>query len=404
MSAQPDYQDLPHAHSSIESHAADDVGDQPTDFPHTQPACEGHIAPGVGDQPTDLPHAQGQPESQESIGVGDHTTESTDLPHAQPESESQVTYGVGDSTIEVTGTAQHSIERNFPDGGPGPILADPTLALYADILDDIEHVRCANENRLRILTTPVDKPDSDGKCRGHGLTLDHPDVARLAAMVATMYCRSTVLAKLGWVRPPMVRGVPCCLECQAVKNLERALKSHPLSGWVSAQQGVGAKQGARLLASLRDPYWHDREHRPRRIRELRAYCGLQPGPDGVALSRHDGTKAKWNHQARKRVWLVAASCLKQADSPYRKIYDETRVKYDGAVHEHECLRCGPKGKPAQPGSPLPAGHQHGRAMRAMCRAILDDLWNESRRIHLQAPGAQLLVEGQCSHGAGRPPA
>jgi hypothetical protein len=68
-------------------------------------------------------------------------------------------------------------------------------------------------------------------------------------------------------------------------------------------------------------------------------------------------------------------------SPYRETYDKTRVKYAEAVHEAPCTRCGPKGHPAAIGTPLSAGHQHARAMRAMSKEILRDLWREARRLH-----------------------
>lgn len=82
-----------------------------------------------------------------------------------------------------------------------------------------------------------------------------------------------------------------------------------------------------------------------------------------------------------RAYLVAESCIKQADSPYRKVYEEGRERYAEAVHAVECNRCGPKGKPAQPGSPLSAGHQHARAMRLVMKEILRCLWLEAKRIH-----------------------
>jgi hypothetical protein len=34
----------------------------------------------------------------------------------------------------------------------GPFLADLTLGIFADVVDDMESVRSANENRLRSLT------------------------------------------------------------------------------------------------------------------------------------------------------------------------------------------------------------------------------------------------------------
>lgn len=78
---------------------------------------------------------------------------------------------------------------------------------------------------------------------------------------------------------------------------------------------------------------------------------------------------------------LATSCMKQTSSPYRAIYDDARAKYADAVHTAECVRCGPSGKPAQPGSPLSPGHQNARAIRIVCKEFLKDVWREAKRIH-----------------------
>ncbi|MFJ8852306.1 hypothetical protein [Streptomyces sp. NPDC102437] len=288
----------------------------------------------------------------------------------------------------------------------------PLLALLADVLDDLERTRIANENRLRQLTRT--EPDKDGEERGFGLTLDHPQIATLSDMVET-------LAKV---------------EHQATLNLQRAVRKHPLGPWVKATIGVGEKQGARLIATIGDPYWNTLHDRPRTVSELWAYCGLHvvfpaaqwphgpqlsvgggeqthPGrgvPDaqftvagvikqgdpgqsehgtqrsaaGVAPSRTRGQRANWSTLAKTRAYLVAESCIKQARSPYRAVYDNSREKYTDATHAAPCRRCGPSGKPAAAGTPLSAGHQHARAIRAVMKALLRDLWRESRRIHEEA--------------------
>ena len=64
-------------------------------------------------------------------------------------------------------------------------------------------------------------------------------------------------------------------------------------------------------------------------------------------------------------------------------------EYADAVHAAECKRCGPKGKPAQPGSPLSAAHQHARAIRLIAKAILRDLWTESERLHNNHEGKKV---------------
>jgi hypothetical protein len=217
-------------------------------------------------------------------------------------------------------------------------LTDPLLSLAADIVDDLEKVRVANENRLRQLTRS--EGDKDGQNRGWGLDLDHPDVARLAGLVDLLIAA----------------------EKQAIKNLEIHMKQHPLGPWVKLAKGVGEKQAARLLAAIGDPYWNELKNRPRRVAELRSYCGYG---DAEKQVRRKGVKANWSADAKKRAFLVATSIIK-AGGPYREVYDQARAKYDGAVHTSECRRCGPAGKPALPGSPLSAGHQHARGLRAIC--------------------------------------
>jgi hypothetical protein len=269
---------------------------------------------------------------------------------------------------------------------PGPILADETLALCADVVDDLERVRIANENRLRQLTM-------DGEY-GHGLDTTHPDVKRLAAIVD---------------------GITE-LEHDATLNLRRVMRHHPLGPWIKHRPGIGEKQFARLLAVLRDPAWNDLYNRPRTLRELYAYCGMhvlgtdtQSSSDsqisrgvgaaqldpaahrrrdsqhsvggGVAPSHKRGERGNWNSTARMRLWLIADKCVQTLNSPYRQVYDDGRLKYADAVHTTPCVRCGPRGKPAAAGTALSLGHQHARARRLIAKQILRDLWTEARRLH-----------------------
>lgn len=266
----------------------------------------------------------------------------------------------------LSGGDQKTGDLHPPVVAAGPFLADPVLGILAEVVDDLERVRCANENRYRSLTDTSD--------RGYGLSADHPDVQRLAATVEMLKDH----------------------EHQAILNLNRVMRHHPLWPWAKPLRGVGEKQLARLLSLIGDPYWNDLHNRPRRLTELRAYCGFHvlhpgghelvgshvPNAAGVAPKRQRGQRANWNDEARKRAWLIATSCMKQPPgSRYRDVYDQTRVKYAEAVHQVACVRCGPAGKPALPGSPISAGHQNARALRAVAKAFLDDLWRESRRLH-----------------------
>lgn len=265
----------------------------------------------------------------------------------------------------------------------GPILADPLLGVLAEVVDDFEKVRVANENRLRTITTAPDVLDVDGVARGHGLTVHHPQVAKLAESIDVLKAA----------------------EHQAILNLQRSMRAHPLGVWAKPMAGVGEKQLARLLAVIGDPYWNDLHGRPRTVSELWAYTGfhvLHPGGHppsgnhrflaaGVAPKRQRGQKSNWSEDARKRAWLIATSCIK-TKGHYRDIYDATRAKYAEAVHNADCVRCGPAGKPALAGSPLSLGHQHARGLRAIAKELLRDLWIESKRIHeLQAQDGQVAA-------------
>lgn len=279
----------------------------------------------------------------------------------------------------------------------GMLLWDPLLQTLASGLDDMESVRRAQANRLRVLTTTT--PDSDGVMRGFGLDDKHPAVAVLAMELATI-------------------GE---LENAMTKALAKQLKVHPLHPWIKAQCGLGDKQVARLLAAIHDPYWNDLHDRPRTVSELWAYCGLhvlpashtrpdtqtfaaagavdggsdtgqtRPGDHlssaGVAPARRRGQKPTWNNEARARIYVIAESCMKNRRSPYRAVYDTGRAKYAEAVHAAPCAQCGKKGQPAQPGTDLRDGHKHARAMRLVMKTVLRDLWIESRRIYLAAEAA-----------------
>jgi hypothetical protein len=309
------------------------------------------------------------------------------------------------TTGQRTSDAQRSSVGGAPNDQqgpaiPGPVskkaaldLADPLLALAADVLDDLERVRIANENRLRQLTRTAE--DKDGEERGFGLTLDYPDVARLAALVDAL-----------------VQA-----EEQATKNLERRMKRHPLGSWVKQAKGVGEKQAARLLAAIGDPYIRPEmlrraddgtvivePSRPRTVSELWSYCGYG---DAATQVRQKGKKANWSDDAKKRAHLVAKKCTFQLRKPcfsvkgddglvshtvhaegectcsrYRLLYDEQKVKYVGSVHPKECHRCTPKGKPPAPvGSPRKAAHVDAIAVRAVKKEILRDLWREAARLH-----------------------
>lgn len=278
--------------------------------------------------------------------------------------------------VAAAGTMEEGLghtlfETQRPDAEP--LLHSPILALAAEIVDDLERVRNANQNRLRQLTrVGVDK---DGEERGFGLDLDNLDVLRLQKLVKHLSDAYD----------------------ESVKNLEKVMRAHPLGPWVKKTAGLGDKQTARLLAAIGDPYWHLVEERPRTVSELWAYSGYhvigghaadhetseaqKSTVGGVAPRRQKGKKLNWSQAARMRAHLIAESCLKAKTSPYNPVYYQTREKYAEAVHNHPCAPCGTKGKPAAIGTPLKDGHKHARALRAVAKEVLKGLWIESKHLH-----------------------
>lgn len=271
-------------------------------------------------------------------------------------------------------------------------LLDPALAFAADVLDDLEKVRTANENRLRQLTRSVE--DVDGRMRGFGLDETHPDVARLAAMVESLKR----------------------LEHDAELQLGRQMRRHPLHAWSKSAKGVGDKQVARLLAAIGDPYINSSTGLPRTVSALWAYSGLhvlpaghnaadtqsigasgsggdtsqvrrdtQVTPAGVAPKRTRGQMANWSANAKMRAYLIATSCIKQIRKPctagsaadawlaihgedcacsaYRVVYDRRRM-HTATTH-----------------ADWSDGHSHNDGLRVASKAILRDLWRAAKEIH-----------------------
>jgi hypothetical protein len=292
-------------------------------------------------------------------------------------------------------------------------LLDPALCLAADILDDIERVRIANENRLRQLTRT--ETDADGEERGFGLDENHPDVARLAAMVDT-------LKKV---------------EHDATLNLQRKVRKHPLGAWAKGQRGVGEKQIARLLAAIGDPYINSAKGEPRTVSALWAYSGLHvlpadrtelgaqsgnvggeqhgdPGPDwtdahshsaGVAAKRKKGQRANWSSKAKMRSYLIAESCVKQLSPDCRDGHfgcdTQTAIAVAATTGEQDAGQTRPDthGSAACACSPYRVkydqrrahtaithpewtdGHSHNDALRVASKEILKHLWRAAREWH-----------------------
>lgn len=336
----------------------------------------------------EAPEGRETSRSQSTTGPHSGSAAAEDFPGGHWSSDAQDGCAAGEQAPATAMVApMPSVQSPWPDE------FSRDLAAAADTLDDIERLRIASENRLRQFTRDPGEADKDGKRRGYGWDLRSPAVVAQATLIATMKCDSEVIVRFCPVLGKTPKRKGCCLEHDAERNLARALRAHPLGPWVKAQKGIGEKQGARLIAVLGDPYMRPAlllpdgsqdPARPRTVSELWAYCGLKPGQ-----KRKRGERANWSAAAKMRAWNVAGSMLKAGN---RGVYDKRKAHTEGRVHAAECVRCGPSGKPAQPGSAWSDGHRHADALRVVSKEILKDIWREARRIHLETP-----VSGQRSN-------
>lgn len=241
-------------------------------------------------------------------------------------------------------------------------MAEGTVTLYllAAQLDGMEDLRTATMNRFAQATRSTE--DSDGEVRGLGLDSESPEVKAVKIAADNL----------------------AALEHQVVLELQRAMRRHPLGPWQKEAKGVGEKQLARLLASIGDPYWNTLHDRPRTVSELWAYCGLHT-IDGGGARRTKGQQANWSTNAKTRAYLIAASCIKKSDSPYRAVYDERRAATADRVHVRPCAQCNGAGTGSEMiDSVWRAGHQHADALRVVSKRILQDLWRAARDVREQS--------------------
>lgn len=77
--------------------------------------------------------------------------------------------------------------------------------------------------------------------------------------------------------------------------------------------------------------------------------------------------------------------IESATSRYGEAYLARRAETRDRVHTVECVRCGPSGKPAQPGSPWSGAHQQADALRILAKLVLEDLWRIAREHHTGVP-------------------
>jgi hypothetical protein len=241
------------------------------------------------------------------------------------------------------------------------------LKIFGELVDELESVRIANGNRI-----------------------------------------GAAIREKGGVYPQLTATQDGLIgvEKTAQAGLRKVWRQYRLAPWAKDIPGAGEKLMSRLISVTGDPdqkeighleetgdgdakRWVIDSYEPRTVAQLWAYCGHGDPrrKRSAGMTQAELFKAG-NPDAKKRVWLLATQFVKTANSPYRLVYEEARVRYKDRVHTEPCKRCGPSGKPALVGSPWNPGHQHAAALRYVGKALLKDMWNESARLRKLEAGEQ----------------
>lgn len=198
-------------------------------------------------------------------------------------------------------------------------------------------------------------------------------------------------------------------EAKAGKILARTLRRvvpKELQRWIKASNGIGEQSIARLLGTIGDPYIAtplqnamldgkrvsvpNGEPYVRSIAQLRAFCGVGAPSRKRKGMTQDELMDQGKPMAKKLLYLLASNAIKEggrsiekllcgeqslgATWHYRAVYEERRLDTIEKCHATECVRCGPSGKPAQPGSPWSDAHKHADGLRIVAKEILADMW------------------------------
>ena len=206
------------------------------------------------------------------------------------------------------------------------------VRFHADLLNDLEDQRKRVTNRLLALT----RDDEWGR----GIPDTHPHIIDAQETLN----RLEELEKL------------------QIDHLSYAFADlpTPIIDHVENTVGLGTKGVARWLGTVLNPAWHPRQQRPRKLRELYAYCGLHV-VDGTAPRNRRGQQSNWNNSARMRAWNMADPCIKHRASPYRAVYDEAKSRYL-----------------ERDSDTLTLGQIDARARRILMKAIVRDLWSAAK--------------------------
>lgn len=156
-------------------------------------------------------------------------------------------------------------------------------------------------------------------------------------------------------------------EGEALRELLRLWRQHPLAPWAKQIRGIGEKSIARLIAEIGDPA--DRAT----VSQLWAYCGYDPNRRHRRGMSQEEALGCGNPRAKKQCWLIATALLK---SGVRSTEDGDRYPISPGGERYLSV------KTAELEKGCTNGHAHNRALRILAKDFLRDLWIASRQSSL----------------------
>lgn len=192
------------------------------------------------------------------------------------------------------------------------------------------------------------------------------------------------------------------LEKAELKNINRLCKGEKIYKWLREQKGIGPTMAGCILSEV------DIE-KAQTVSALWKYAGLHV-VDGKAPHPVKGQKLGYNAWLRTKLVGVAADCMIKANSPWRKFYDDYKLRKQsmsldvcmgcegtkkakkGENKGKKCKNCNGKGKNAPWGES--DGHRHRAAIRYMMKMFLQEMWITWRtleKLPVTAPYAEAVL-------------
>lgn len=141
-------------------------------------------------------------------------------------------------------------------------------------------------------------------------------------------------------------------EKELVHEMQHYVRQHPAWPWLTQVRGIGPTLGAKVLGLIGDISLAPTASA---LWRFAGYAVI----DGERERLKKGEKSHYNRRLKTACYLIGMSFIK-LKSPYRKIYDDAKVYYQGTHPEWTKI------------------HIHRAAMRKMVKVFLAHLWYEWR--------------------------